>query len=214
MIITKVKNDEELKAAIEPFNKLAIVGCGTCATLCQTGGEDQVKAMVQKLTDMGKQVTASIVIESPCDMRIDKRDLKRIGDQVSDADALLVMSCGVGVQVVGDATDKIALAALDTMFIGEVERIGKFYEMCRACGSCILNETGGVCPITRCAKHLLNGPCGGMREGKCEVGTDKDCAWVLIYNKLKEQGRGELFVKFREPRDYSVKAGPIEVIWK
>jgi ferredoxin len=214
MIITKVKTDEEIKEAIGPFTKIAVVGCGTCSTLCQTGGEDQVKAMVQKLTDMGKEVTGSIVIESPCDLRIDKRDLKRIGDSLSEADALLVMSCGVGVQVVGEASEKIALAALDTMFIGEVERIGKFYEMCRACGSCILNETGGICPITRCAKHLLNGPCGGMREGKCEVGTDKDCAWVLIYNKLKEQGRDDLFTKFREPRDYNIKPGPAEIIWK
>lgn len=214
MIITKVKSDEELKGAIEPFKKLAVVGCGTCATLCQTGGEEQVKAMVQKLTDMGKQVTGSIVIENPCDLRIDKRDLKRIDEALSNAEALLVLSCGAGVQTVAEASGKITLAALDTIFIGEVERIGKFYEMCRACGSCILNETGGICPITRCAKHLLNGPCGGMHQGKCEVGTDKDCAWILIYNRLKEQGRSELFTKFREPRDYSVKAGPAEVIWK
>ncbi|MHA1431726.1 MAG: methylenetetrahydrofolate reductase C-terminal domain-containing protein, partial [Candidatus Freyarchaeota archaeon] len=147
-----------------------VVGCGTCATLCQTGGDEQVKEMVQKLTDWGKEVTGSIVIESPCDLRIDRRDLKRIGDAVNEADALLVMSCGVGVQTVAEASNKITLAALDTVFIGQVERIGKFYERCRACGECILNETGGICPITRCAKHLLNGPCGGMHEGKCEVG--------------------------------------------
>ncbi len=214
MIITKPKTDEELQEALAPFKKLVVVGCGTCATLCQTGGDEQVKEMVQKLTDWGKEVTGSIVIETPCDLRIDRRDLKRIGDAVNEADALLVMSCGVGVQTVAEASNKLTLAALDTVFIGEIERIGRFYERCRACGECILNETGGICPITRCAKHLLNGPCGGMHEGKCEVGEDRDCAWVLIWKRLKEQGREELFTKFRPPRDYSIKSEPVEIIWK
>jgi len=116
------------------------------------------------------------------------------------------MACGAGVQTVGNYSDKIVLPALNTLFLGETERLGKFHDMCSACGDCILDETGGICPLTRCAKGLLNGPCGGQVEGMCEVGDyENECAWVQIYDRLKEQDRLDLFTKFRPPRDFSKK---------
>ena len=203
MIITKAKSEEKLSEMIKPFKKLFIVGCGTCSTSCMTGGEEQVKEMVAKL---GDQISGYAVVEDPCDLRIDRRDLRQHRDEISNAEAILVMSCGAGVQTIGDFSSKIVLPALDTLFIGKTERLGKFHDVCRACGECILDETGGICPLTRCPKALLNGPCGGQVGGKCEVSNyDEDCAWVLIYNNLKEQNRMELFTKFRPPRDYSKK---------
>lgn len=203
MIITKQKPREEIEKIVEPFKKLFVIGCGTCSTSCMSGGEEQVKEMVERL---GDRVTGSTVVEDPCDRRISRRDLKDYKEQIDEADALLVMSCGAGVQVVGDFTKKVVLPANDTLFIGETERLGRFHDSCKACGECILHETGGICPITRCPKSLLNGPCGGQVRGKCEVGEYKDdCAWILIYERLREQGRLEEFTKFRPPRDYSKK---------
>ena len=203
MIITKKKPDEEIEEMTRPFGKLFVVGCGTCSTSCQTGGEEQVAEMVEKL---GDKIIGSAMVEEPCDLRINRRDLKKHRDAIKEAEAIVVMSCGVGVQTVGDYSGKIVLPASDTVFIGETERIGKFYDRCKACGECILDETGGICPITRCPKSLLNGPCGGQVEGKCEVGEyEDDCAWVLIWERLKEQDRLDLFMKFRPPRDYGKK---------
>ena len=203
MIITKKKSDEAIDAMTEPFSKLFVVGCGTCATKCMTGGEEQVNELVGRL---GDKVVGYQIVEEPCDKRLNRRDLKKYKDKIDEADAIVVMSCGVGVQAISDYADRVVLPATDTMFMGETERFGIFHNRCYACGDCILDETGGVCPITRCAKGLLNGPCGGFVDGKCEVGGyEEDCAWTLIYNRLKDQNRLELFTKFRPPRDYSKK---------
>lgn len=201
MIITKSKPDETIDAMIAPFEKLFVVGCGTCSTKCMSGGEEQVAEMVERL---GDRVIGSQIVEEPCDKRLTRRDLKDYKEKIKEADAVLVMSCGIGVQAVGDYADHIVLPASDTLFMGETERFGIFHSRCYACGDCILDETGGICPITRCAKSLLNGPCGGFVKGKCEVGDyEEDCAWTLIYERLKEQDRMELFTKFRPPRDFS-----------
>ena len=174
-----------------------------CSTSCQTGGEDEVKEMTEKL---GDKVVGWAMVEDPCDLRLDRRDLKAHKEQIAESDAVLVMACGAGVQTVGKYSDKIVLPALNTLFIGETERLGRFHDMCRACGDCILDETGGICPLTRCAKGLLNGPCGGQVKGKCEVGDyEYECAWVQIYDRLKEQDRLDLFTEFRPPRDFSKK---------
>jgi hypothetical protein len=167
--------------------------------------------MIDKLSD---KISGFAVAEEPCDLRLTKRDLRKHKDTIADSDAILVMNCGVGVQVVADYTNKIALPALDTMFIGMTERIGRYFERCNACQDCILDETGGVCPITRCPKSLLNGPCGGQVEGKCEVGDYKrDCAWILIWKTLKEQDRLEEFTKFRPPRNHYNKILTTELIF-
>jgi len=203
VIITEQKSMDEIQEMIAPYGKLFIVGCGTCSTSCQTGGEDEVKEMTEKL---GDKVVGWAMVEDPCDLRLDRRDLKAHKEQIAESDAVLVMACGAGVQTVGKYSDKIVLPALNTLFIGETERLGRFHDMCRACGDCILDETGGICPLTRCAKGLLNGPCGGQVKGKCEVGDyEYECAWVQIYDRLKEQDRLDLFTEFRPPRDFSKK---------
>lgn len=212
MIITKKKPLEEVLEMAQPYDRVFIIGCGTCSTSCQTGGENEVAEMADRL---GEKVIGTAIVEEPCDRRINRRDLKQSKEILKEADAVLVLSCGSGVQTLADFTGKVVLPGLDTCFIGEIERIGKYYDRCRACGDCILDETGGICPITRCAKALLNGPCGGQVEGKCEVGEyENDCAWVIIWKRLKEQDRLDKFMTFRPPRDYSKKVMLTEVIFK
>jgi ferredoxin len=211
MIITKQKPLEKIMEMAEPYKKIFVVGCGKCATVCQTGGEQEVAAMAEKLSD---KISGFAVVEEPCDLRLTRRDLRSSKEAIAGSDAVLVMNCGAGVQTIADHTGKIVLPALETMFIGSTERIGRFFERCRACQDCILDETGGVCPVARCPKSLLNGPCGGQVEGKCEVGEYKDdCAWILIWKKLTEQDRLDLFMKFRPPRDNSKKVLTTELIF-
>jgi len=210
LIITKSKAPEKILEMTKPYKKIFIVGCGTCSTACQTGGEEQVKEMAERL---GVKVIGKVVVESPCDLRLVKRDLGGSKQLLEEADALLVLSCGAGAQALAEQTGKIIIPGLDTIFVGKIERIGRFYERCRACADCVIYETGGICPIVRCSKGLLNGPCGGQAHGKCEAGGHtRDCAWVLIYNALKQQGRLALFTKFRPPMDRSKKAQPQEVV--
>ncbi len=214
MIITVAKSDDEVRRALEPYRNIVVIGCGTCATICRTGGEDQVKEMVGKLVGWGKNVLASMIIESPCDVRIDKRDLKRIEDEVRKADALLVMSCGVGVQAVSEASGKRTLAALDTVFLGEVEHIGRFVEKCRECGICVINQTEGLCPVVLCAKGLMNGPCEDMMDGKCGViDGNVECVWVKVWERMKAEGREEDFLKVNPPLNRNVKVGAAKVVW-
>ncbi|MBC7120911.1 MAG: methylenetetrahydrofolate reductase C-terminal domain-containing protein [Candidatus Methanosuratus sp.] len=210
MIITKKKPFESLNESLKPFKRVFIIGCGTCSTVCQTGGEAQVKEMAERISEKCAGYT---VVESPCDMRVLRRDLAPKRAEVNSADAILSLCCGAGAQSAADFTGKAIVPGLDTLFIGKIERIGNFYERCRACTDCIILETGGICPYSRCAKGLLNGPCGGQVQGKCEVGGyTRECAWVLAYNALKQQGRLEVFRKYRPPADKSKK--PQEIITK
>jgi len=215
LIITVHKPDEEIRQMTEGLVKLFLVGCGTCATECKTGGEEEVKAAKAKLEQMGKKVTGYVIVESVCDQRLTRLDLKKNRAAVDAADGILVLSCGTATQTVADQSKKITVPGCNTQFIGTVERIGRYFERCRACGECVLFETGGICPIARCGKGLLNGPCGGQTKGKCEVGGWKnDCAWVLIYNNLRDSGRLDLFKKYRPPKDYSQMAAAREVIFR
>jgi len=204
MIITVPKPREKLLEILDDTNKIFIMGCGTCATVLQTGGDMQVKEMARDLLDLGKIVTGVSVVEACCDERLVRLEIRKKQEDFGDAQAVLVMACGSGVQTVTEVSEKWCVPALDTTFLGKIERLGKFFERCGTCGECILHETGGICPIVRCSKSLLNGPCGGQSQGKCEVGGWKnDCAWVLIYERLKKLGKLDLMRKFRPPKDYS-----------
>ncbi|MEM2112131.1 MAG: methylenetetrahydrofolate reductase C-terminal domain-containing protein [Candidatus Bathyarchaeia archaeon] len=215
MIITEQKPMEEILRMLNSFQKIFIIGCGTCSTVCQTGGEEQVKHMAEKLKQEGKEIPGMVVVESPCDARILKRDTRKVKNELEKSDAILCMTCGAGVQDIVEHLGKISVPALNTKFLGMIERIGEFYERCRACGECILYETGGICPIVRCPKGMQNGPCGGMFDSKCEVEKyQRDCAWVLIYNRLKELGMLELYKSYKPPRDNSkLNVQPREILW-
>ncbi len=210
MIITEKKPLEEIKESLKTSKKVFILGCGTCATLAQTGGEEQVKEMAQLLSD--KEIVGTVVAETPCDKRLLKRDLRAVSAALNAADTVLVLSCGVGVQTLAELTGKNVIPGLNTKFLGMTERIGEFYQRCRACGDCVLDETGGICPISRCPKGLLNGPCAGHMDEKCEVDREKDCVWVLIYKRMKDLGQLDKFREFRKPRNYQISTAPQQIV--
>jgi hypothetical protein len=184
MIITESKLLADVLENLKPYGKVFLVGCAACATKCQTGDEEAVKKLSAELVKAGKAVTGYVILDTPCDIRIAKRDLAK-SPQAAEADAVVLLACGAGVQAAEKVLNKPLIPGLNPVFIGTAERIGVFHEYCSVCGECILDKTAGICPVTRCSKGLINGPCGGMVDGKCEVDADKDCAWVLIYNKLK-----------------------------
>ncbi len=208
MIISKQKDKAELLRALEGQHKLFLVGCAACATACKAGGEEEVFQLQEWLVAEGREVTGSVVIEEACHIMRAARDLRQHQAAVSDADALLVMTCGAGIQSISANSEKRVVGALNSLFLGNVRRLGQYEEKCSLCGDCILNETAGICPVTTCAKGLLNGPCGGMEDGRCEADRDIDCAWMLIYERLTRQGRKGVFARVVPSKDWGHRSRP------
>ena len=206
MIITQKKPIEELLAMLEGVTKVAIVGCGSCASACQTGGEPEIQAMKALLEEHGMEVVGTVLPDECCHKLLVKKDTKALRD--SGAQAVVCLACGDGTQTVADNLLLPVYPANNTMFLGQVERVGMFNEYCRMCGDCVLGSTGGICPVTQCAKSLINGPCGGQRNGKCEVNPENDCAWIRIYHRLVARGQGEKLVQTRQDKDYGSVSYP------
>ena len=205
--ITKQKPIDEIEQQLEGLGRIYIIGCGYCTTVTKTGGLEQVLEMKERLQNMGKIVTGWTVIPIACD-EMTEVSLRENNEAIQNANCILVMTCGLGVQRVALYIDKPVIPALDTLFIGLEESPGSFHEACAQCGQCVLGWTAGICPITACHKHLLNGPCGGTNNGKCEVDKEKDCAWTLIYQRLKEQGRLDLMRKYQPIKNSQVVPRP------
>ena len=216
MIATQAKDFDELLKTLAAAETIYIVGCGDCATVLQTGGEYEVEEMKRKLEEAGKTITGTIVPDVTCQVLDIKRLLRREQEAIEAADALLVMACGAGLQAVAEVMeDKPAYAALDTTFAADKFRGGQFYEWCSLCGECIADQYGGICPVTRCPKGQLNGPCGGSDKGKCEVDPDKDCVWALIYQRLEKVGdKAEIEAQLAEPKDHEKSARPRQYIFE
>lgn len=205
--ITKQKPIDEVKQQLEGLDKIYIIGCGTCATMTRTGGRDEVLAMKETLQAEGKLITGWVVIPIACD-EMTGAIMEENKEAIQNANCLLIMSCALGVHRVGSYIGKPVIPALDTLFIGLEGTPGSFHEVCAQCGHCLLGYTAGICPLTACHKHLLNGPCGGTNKGKCEVDKEKDCAWTLIYQRLKEQDRLDLMRKFQPIKNSQVTIKP------
>ena len=206
MIITQKKPLEEVWQMLEGVTRVALVGCGSCATSCKTGGEPELQEMKEYLEANGKVVTATIIPSESCQKLLMKKELKALKD--TDTQAILTLACGDGVQTVADNANIPVYPATNTMFLGQVERVGLFSEACRMCGDCVLGHTGGICPITKCAKSLVNGPCGGQRNGKCEVNPENNCAWIDIYYRLDALGQLDKLKTMRTDKDYKNFAFP------
>lgn len=208
MIISTAKGRTELDALLKDYHSLFLVGCGACATVCKVGGEDEVFAVQEWLEATGREVAGSVVLEEACHIMRAARELRRAKIQVEEADALLVLSCGAGVQSISNCIDKRVLTAVNSLFLGNIRRFGEFEEKCSLCGDCVLNETAGICPVTNCAKGILNGPCGGMSAGRCEVDGQRDCTWKRIYERLQQQQRPAVLEKLVPAKDWSQKFKP------
>lgn len=216
MIVAEQKPLEEIKSLTADSKKVLVVGCGTCVTVCFAGGAREAAIvaaslrMASKLDGREKTVT-DVTVQRQCEWEY----LDEIAGQVGAADAILSLGCGVGVQALAERyPNAIVLPGLNTAFMGLPLEQGVWAERCAACGQCILGLTGGICPIARCSKQLLNGPCGGSSKGKCEVNPEIDCAWQLIYDRLKAQGRLHLLMEITPPKDWrtSRDGGPRKIV--
>ncbi|NOZ87344.1 MAG: hypothetical protein GXP49_13960 [Deltaproteobacteria bacterium] len=205
MIIAERKPLEEILGLIDGFDRILAIGCGGCTSICLAGGQREVMELSgeirSKLAESGKKKDIfEYTIERQCNANF----FVEMDHMVKDYDAVLSMACGAGVQFVADRYPYVPiLPALNTTFVGVDKDVGWYEESCRTCGDCVLGETGGICPVTRCAKSLFNGPCGGTRsDGTCEVDPNIPCAWYEIFKRLKGQNRLELITKVRPAREW------------
>ncbi len=214
MIISEQKPLEKILESLNEYTKIFLVGCGECATTCKTGGTDEIAKMQQELEKQGKVIVGTCIPGAPCVASQIKTELAKNVKALKEAEAILVLACGLGVQSVRD-NDRWGLAVLpacNTLFGAVMDGQGNFYEKCSMCGECVLDITGGICPITLCAKGLLNGPCGGMNQGKCEVDKEQDCAWVLIYKELEKRKKLARLKEIRQPKDFKKTNKPHKLI--
>lgn len=203
MIITKQKDFSCLLELLQ--NKsVFIVGCSQCATLCNTGGEKEVLEMKQKLQGKNIAVTGWVILDPACHFTNDKRLLRKYKNEIEKAKKILVLACGNGVQTVSDIFDNIdVISGTDTLFLGEIKRVGDFEKKCDLCGECVVDVFSGLCPVACCPKSMLNGPCGGVNNGKCEISDDIDCVWHLIIEHLKNNKKLDKLHSIQEPKDWS-----------
>ena len=207
MIITQKKPIEEVMAMVGDAKTVAIIGCGSCATACQTGGEPQIAELTAVLENAGKKVVATTVADYCCMNLGVKSKMKPL--VAAAPDCVICMSCGDGVQCVAKNAATIPVyPSNNTMYLGEAVRFGVWEEACHLCGECVLGRTGAICPISQCAKSLVNGPCGGQKNGKCEVNPENDCAWIKIYNRLEATGQLMKLTETREDKGYANVAYP------
>jgi ferredoxin len=199
--ITQKKSPEEIERLLKGLNRIFIIGCGTCVTLTHTGGEPEVRQLKKDLSEKGKLITGTTVVPVACD-NLTRDFLGEFGEQIKQSDTLLITSCAFGVQTIARQLKKMVVPAVNTMFIGKETAFGTFDEICTQCGTCIIGETGGICPVTNCHNGLVHGPCGGTNHGKCEIDVNKDCVWTLIYNRLRELDRVDSMRKYQKPRNH------------
>ena len=216
MIMARPKPIEEIIDEIKDFNKVLIAGCDGCVTVCEAGGSKEVQVLASALRlYFTKESKRMEIEETSLTRQCDKDYLHELLDTIDDYDAIVSLACGAGVQFMAEMYRKKPIfPGVDTCFIGVTEERGVWAERCQACGQCILASTGGICPISRCSKRMLNGPCGGSEKGKCEVSPDTDCGWHLIYERLKELGQLDFFAEPTDPKDWvsSRDGGPRKIV--
>ena len=209
MITAEQKPIDEIRRMIEPYEKILLLGCGSCVAECAAGGEKETAMLASVLRMAAKIDGKTLLAEAKTVERQCVKDFILPLDETIDRyDAVLSLGCGAGVQAVAEIFSKIPIIpALNTKFIGETRDQGFWVENCIGCGDCMLYYFGGVCPLTRCAKNLLNGPCGGSKDGKCEVDPQVPCAWQLIFERLSGFKALERLEKIYPPKDWSEKQG-------
>ena len=205
MIVAKRKPFEEIKEMLKPYKKVLNVGCGTCVSVCLAGGQKEVLVLNSEL-EMARNLEDSpiemggVSVERQCDREF----LEELDSIVDDYEAILSMACGVGIQFLAERfPHKPVFPGVDTTGLAVNQAVGWYEERCKSCGRCVLAMTGGICPVTMCAKGLYNGPCGGTNKGSCEIDSDQPCAWYKIHERLSQQGRLDLIMDFTDAVDWT-----------
>ncbi len=216
MIIADKKPIEEIIEQVTPFENILILGCNECVTVCEAGGKKEVEILASALRiyflNQGRNVT---IDEETIERQCDHEYLEVLRGRIGRYQAVVSLACGVGVQFMAETYKTLEIfPGVNTCFLGATESRGVWVERCQACGACILASTGGICPVARCAKRVMNGPCGGTTKGKCEIDKELDCVWQLIIDRLKNLGRLNEYEKVAPIKDWSSDraGGPRKVI--
>jgi ferredoxin len=216
MIIAEQKPLAEIKAKIGGYSRVLILGCGTCVKTCFAGGEDEVATLASSLRLAFKKDGQTIKIdEQTVERQCEDEFIREAAEKIGKNEAVVTLACGVGVQMLASRFTKIPVfPGVNTTFMGTLEKPGLFVERCLGCGNCFVDSFGGICPISRCAKKLFNGPCGGSSNGKCEVNPETDCAWQLIVDQAKASGQLEKLAAYVPPKDWrtSYAGGPRKLV--
>jgi ferredoxin len=209
MITAERKPIDEIRAMIAPYKKVLVLGCGSCVAECAAGGEKETGMLASTLRMANKMEGKEVLIqEKTLDRQCVKDFVILLDDVIDQYDAVLSLGCGAGVQAVAEMFSEIpVLPALNTEFLGETRDQGLWVENCLGCGDCMLDDFGGVCPLARCSKQLLNGPCGGSKDGKCEINPEVPCAWQAIIDRLDRFGSLDRLEQIYPPKDWSRKQG-------
>ncbi len=216
MITGNQKPIDEIIGLVSPYPKVLILGCGTCVKTCFAGGEDEVAVLASALRLSFRKMARTIEIkEQTIERQCENEFIQEAADNIAETAAVLSLACGAGVQAMARRyPEAVFLPGVNTTFIGAQERPGVFTEDCSGCGNCGLAVFGAICPVTRCAKKLLNGPCGGSQKGICEVNPDTPCAWHLIIERLTALGRLDTLRAHIPPKNWntSLAGGPRTLI--
>jgi len=216
MIVAERKPFEEIKESVKQYQRILVLGCGTCVSVCLTGGEKEVGVLASmlrmsfKLDGVEKKI-GEMTVQRQCE----KEFVEPLKAVVGDYDVILSLGCGAGVQFVADMFEEVPVVpGLNTKFIGASGGTGTWEEVCAGCGDCVLAKTAGICPIARCSKRLLNGPCGGSQNGRCEINPELRCAWQMIYDRLRARGQLELLEEIMPPKSWkpALSGGPRKLV--
>ena len=216
MIIAEQKSLDEIKTLIGNSEKVLVLGCGTCVTVCFAGGEREAAIMASSLRMATKlegksKAISDITVQRQCEWEY----LDQVAEQIGEADVVLSLGCGIGVQAIAEHFPNTwVVPGLNTSFLGMPSEQGVWEERCAACGDCILGLTGGICPIARCSKSLLNGPCGGSEDGHCEIDPEIPCAWQLIYDRLSSMDKLDVLLDLQPPKNWQTSrdGGPRKIV--
>jgi len=216
MIVAEQKPLEEIKNLVASAEKILVLGCGTCVTVCFAGGTKEVGILASSLRmstklDGDEKLFDEETVQRQCEWEY----IEPLTARLQDYDLVLSLACGIGVQTMAERFNDLPIVpGLNTTFLGFPVEHGVFEERCQACGNCVLGLTGGFCPVARCSKQLFNGPCGGSQNAVCEVNPEIACVWHLICERLMERGQLENLLKIEPPKDWSTSrdGGPRKIV--
>ena len=216
MIVAEQKQLDEIKKMIAPAERVLVLGCGTCVTVCFAGGSKEVAVLASALRIASRLEGKEKVIDEGTVQRLCEWEyIDPLKPTIEKYDMILSLGCGVGVQALAERFPKARVVpGLNTKFMGMPTKQGEWEERCQACGNCVLDKTGGICPMARCSKQILNGPCGGSQNGKCEINPDVPCAWQLIYEKMNTLGLQDQLLEVTPPKDWTTSrdGGPRRIV--